>query len=239
MLPREIAGISPKDTPDIATLSLGEARPNLRFVCVDVETYEFNHSLVTEVGFAELDTSQLKGMPQGDSFQNWFGLIRASHYIVKENSWARNRVHVEGNQMNFNFGSSQMVPLATLHTIIVKTLGRESPRNTRKSPEDSEATPIVLVGHDIQADILHLQKISYDARKVAGIVDIVDTQNIFQHWQCKKDSSSLGRVLEALKIPNRYLHNAGNDAVYTMQAMLMIAAKARQESFERSIGRKT
>lgn len=40
---------------------------------------------------------------------------------------------------------------------------------------------------------------------------------------------SLGAVLNDLEISHTYLHNAGNDAVYTMQAMLALAIEARLE----------
>ncbi len=48
------------------------------------------------------------------------------------------------------------------------------------------------------------------------------------------DSSSLTSVLTCLGIPHRHLHNAGNDAVYTMQAMIGLAVRKRMMSLEKA-----
>ncbi|KAL8374768.1 hypothetical protein RB599_001456 [Gaeumannomyces hyphopodioides] len=229
--------IAPRAKGNSLTLNQQKQQPKL--VCVDVETYERSHDLVTEVGFAELDTSRLCGIPPGDNFQNWFSLIQGSHYVVKENSWAKNGVHVENNRGNYSFGTSHIVPLRTMHEIVVKTLGRRALRAEYERSDEAQLAPVVLVGHDIGADIEHLQKIGYDARKAPRIVDVVDTAQMHQHWRREKNSASLGRVLAGLEIPHRYLHNAGNDAMYTLQAMLVMASKARQDSFNRSAGKKT
>ena len=42
----------------------------------------------------------------------------------------------------------------------------------------------------------------------------------------------MGNVLAYLGISYRYLHNAGNDAVYTLQAMVALAVKKRVMSLE-------
>ncbi|KAL8420064.1 hypothetical protein RB594_003007 [Gaeumannomyces avenae] len=226
-------------TPDISGLTLKQQKPDIKLVCVDVETYERSHDLVTEIGFAELDTSRLRGIPPGDGCQNWFSLIQGSHYIIKENSWAKNGIHVEDNRRNYSFGTSNVVPLRTMHKIVEKTLGRRGLKAEYERSDEAQLAPVVLVGHDIAADIEHLQKIGYDARKAPRIVDVIDTAQMHQHWRREKNPASLGRVLAGLEISHRYLHNAGNDAMYTLQALLVLASKARQDSFGRTAGKKT
>lgn len=74
------------------------------FVAIDVEAWEQDQGLITEVGIAMLDTADLQGVAPGDGGQNWFSLIRARHIRVKENSWAHNSRYVRGCADKFDFG---------------------------------------------------------------------------------------------------------------------------------------
>ena len=74
------------------------------FVAMDIECYEFNHNAITEIGFGILDTRHLAGVPPGLACQNWLALIRGRHLRITEHATMVNRVHVQGNESNFNFG---------------------------------------------------------------------------------------------------------------------------------------
>lgn len=74
------------------------------FVAMDIESYEFNHGLVTEIGFATLDTRNLAGQPPGPECANWFNLIVGRHLRTTEYAALVNRRHVQGNECNYNFG---------------------------------------------------------------------------------------------------------------------------------------
>lgn len=74
------------------------------FICVDIETYEKNPGLVTEIGFAILDTKNLRGVAPGDGAENWFKLIHARHLRIKEYKYMRNSQYVEGWPEHFQFG---------------------------------------------------------------------------------------------------------------------------------------
>ncbi|KAG9599205.1 hypothetical protein KCV01_g8399, partial [Aureobasidium melanogenum] len=41
------------------------------YIAVDVESYERNHNIITEIGFATLDTRDLKGIPPGEAGKEW------------------------------------------------------------------------------------------------------------------------------------------------------------------------
>jgi len=95
--------------PQVQPLDLAMNMPchpegDVVLVCVDVEAYEFNHDLVTEIGFAVLDTRKLANVPPGSDLKVWFSFIEGRHLRIKENSHALNRVHVQGHERNFNFG---------------------------------------------------------------------------------------------------------------------------------------
>ena len=95
--------------------------------------------------------------------------------------------------------------------------------------------PVVLVFHDQDADLKYLESLDYDIEVAKNILEIVDTKNMHQHGVKAMNPACLERVLDELKIPSRFLHNAGNDAVYTMQAMISLAFKQRLRSIERAL----
>lgn len=74
------------------------------FICFDIETYERTPMLVTEVGFAILDTEDLRGIAPGKGAENWFKLIKGRHLRVKEYRHLRNGLYVEGWPDHFQFG---------------------------------------------------------------------------------------------------------------------------------------
>lgn len=100
---------------------------------------------------------------------------------------------------------------------------------TPKSPS-GEPRKVVIVGHDIKQDIALLYSIDVDIYELPGLLEIVDNQRMQQHNSRYRDPQRLSIVLTGLDIPHRYLHNGGNDAVYTLQSMLALAVIRRQTS---------
>lgn len=74
------------------------------FVCFDIETYEKSPGLVTELGFAILDTKKLNDVAPGAGARNWFGLIQGRHIRIKEYSYIKNMEYVQGCPDDFMFG---------------------------------------------------------------------------------------------------------------------------------------
>lgn len=81
-----------------------EPEKSVLFVAIDLEAYELNQSMITEVGMAILDTADLTNAAPGEGTKNWFDLIKARHIRVKEFSWATNHRHVQGRAEYFDFG---------------------------------------------------------------------------------------------------------------------------------------
>ena len=74
------------------------------FLAIDIEAYEFNQDIITEVGLVTLDTKALVNIAPGEGARNWFPKIRARHLRIRENLWAQNRRHVRGCADRFMFG---------------------------------------------------------------------------------------------------------------------------------------
>lgn len=89
---------------DVASPATIKPEGSAVFISIDLEAYEHNQDIITEVGMAILDTLETEKTPPGDGGENWLPLIRARHIRIKENAWARNRRYVKGCETMFNFG---------------------------------------------------------------------------------------------------------------------------------------
>jgi DNA polymerase III alpha subunit (gram-positive type) len=101
------------------------------------------------------------------------------------------------------------------------------------STEEGQKRNIVLVGHDVQADIRFLTTIGYDISTLSNLVEIADTSSMWRYLKEENNPRNLATILAELGIIAWNLHNAGNDAVYTLQALISIAIKALTEESEK------
>ena len=89
---------------------------------------------------------------------------------------------------------------------------------------------IILVGHDVAADINYLRAVGYDVHNLSNLLEIVDTASMWRYVKRDTNPRNLGSILAELDILGWNLHNAGNDAVYTLQVMIKIAIQALKRS---------
>jgi hypothetical protein len=92
-------------------------------------------------------------------------------------------------------------------------------------PTGAPKRNIVLVGHDLSADINYLENLGYSVYNLSNLRGKTDTSDMYRAFRRETNPRNLGSILADLDITGWYLHNAGNDAVYTLQAMLGIAVK--------------
>lgn len=59
-----------------------------------------------------------------------------------------------------------------------------------------------------------------------SVIDTLDTMSIFKTYVREPNGRSLGNILGHFDLIGWYLHNAGNDAMYTMHALLAICIQA-------------
>lgn len=118
--------------------------------------------------------------------------------------------------------------------IITRVIEHATSPGDQENKHRLEKRPMVLVFHDSAADLAYLERLRYDVSKIKNLLEIVDTRDMYQHAVKAMNPASLERVLADLQIPSRYLHNAGNDAVYTLQAMIGLAIQQRKKSLERA-----
>ncbi|KAF2006223.1 hypothetical protein P154DRAFT_422772 [Amniculicola lignicola CBS 123094] len=207
------------------------------FVCVDVEAYERAHHIITEIGIATLDTRELQGVPPGVDGVGWRSKIRARHLRIRENKHLVNGEFVSGCPERFDFGTSEIVSLADAPMQVAACFnppfGAAVFSQNVSEPlislldDIGSSTPrkVVLLGHDTLTDIKYLQDLGYDPLKHPYLVESLDSAILYRVWKQEQNITKLGNILYDFDIVGWNLHNAGNDAVFTLQAMLAVCVR--------------
>lgn len=200
------------------------------FVCVDIESYERAHHKITEIGVATLDTKDLVDIAPGPDGEAWRKLIKARHFRIKEHRHLVNSEFVQGHPDGFEFGESTFVSLedAPAHVAacfqppfgvhISNTTGEDVVKISLRELELNEKRRLVLLGHDTLSDIRYLRQLGYDPVQVENIIEPLDTAKMYQAWRRDSQPTSLGRIMNDFDVAAWKLHNAGNDAVYTVSS---------------------
>lgn len=186
------------------------------FISVDVESNERCHFQVTEIGISVLDTRDLVNTPPGETATNWTTKIRSRHLRVKEYSHVVNHDFVTGCPDRFDFGDSEWASLSEL-PIVIETCFQHFLSQQRN---------LVLVGHNPSADVRYLHELGVPLfqdlqHSLSVFLETVDTAEMFRVSRHEMTVRSLGHILAAFGVTGWYLHNAGNDARYTMEAMVL------------------
>ncbi len=333
-------------------LNVGELAPHpfdrdVILISVDVESYERNHDLITEVGISSLDTADIKSVIPGNGGFNWMEYIRSRHFRISNHVHLRNTTFCTGDPEKFLFGHSEFVSMKEIgravdlcfeppysadfvhkgefragdHSSIleeIKTVrspnhlrsvqgeqlepesqgeligaqdlsstqrGRKSDITVAKTVSPSElpketkagqgysvasnsnnvqATDvqptqsagyrsdkshhrnIILVGHDLDGDLQYLSTLqsnifhkdppavdpqSSDLQQPSRrpILESLDTAKLYQAWKREANITSLAKVLVGVERTGWHLHNGGNDARYTLEALIGILLGSRVE----------
>ncbi|KAL7627054.1 hypothetical protein AAE478_003830 [Parahypoxylon ruwenzoriense] len=193
-----------------------KTREPVRFICVDIEAWEKAPNVVTEVGLAVLDTKDTVGIPPGRNGQGWFQLMKCYHFIIREHKGKVNRRYVKGCPDSFGFGDSEIVRMKDIGRAVGAIIGDN---------ESEDRRPVIMVGHSIGQDLNYLRKVGYNIWGVRHFSDEIDTQMMFQRLEKSPNVRGLAVVCDELEIPGENFHNAGNDAAYTLRAMVTMAVK--------------
>ncbi|GME48725.1 hypothetical protein GTA08_BOTSDO01913 [Neofusicoccum parvum] len=196
------------------------------FIAVDLEAYEFNQRRITEVGVAKLDSCHLPPLSE-TSPGKWLCQIRTNHYLMKDYQKHVNKKHVKGCPDEFLFGDSQhcitpkMMPTILKDEFTIPDVREELNIDDWPAFQGGEKSNrnIVLVGHNISGDIKYLNTIGFSLFR-QGVVGLVDTERLARAINLPQ---GLEKLLLAMGEKPEYLHNAGNDAHYTMQAAVLMA----------------
>ena len=213
--------------------------PNLRadykdavLICIDCEAFERDQRKVTELGVAVLDTGDLAGVPPGENGEGWVTRMKYAHFRPVEYAGLVNRKFVKGCEDRFAFGESTWIRLGDAKKVLERIFraperlgeaadfGKEFERN-------GEGRNVVFVAHGLSNDDAYLRALGFELSEVRNVVRQVDSQRVA--GGTKKNSMGLKRSLQHLGVKFQGLHNAGNDAAYTLQAVIMMAVKEHKQ----------
>lgn len=134
------------------------------------------------------------------------GVVEYEHYLVEEHYKTKKNYDL---QMQFKFGESKIVSMSELLIVL------------RQALEASD----YLVGHCLLSEYLVLE---YHGLNIFDFEQLqcMDTQSIFQttfNSGLPHSNISLVKLLALFDVVPESLHNAGNDAAYTMMALTKMA----------------
>ncbi|CAI2172383.1 10826_t:CDS:2 [Funneliformis geosporum] len=181
------------------------------FVAVDVESYERDHSCILEVGWS--------------MFNSRTGLYMDRHFCTTEYRHLKNGKFVSDMKDRFSFGKTVWANSKTIANEIVNDL-----------TEEKEKGNVVFVGHGVEMDLKYLENMGVSVSEVIQPVEIFDTAEMNAARVGKPhERINLGRLLDELDIENYSLHNAGNDAHYTLCLFLELCKLPFQPPEEISV----
>ncbi|MBE3047267.1 hypothetical protein IMZ48_33055 [Candidatus Bathyarchaeota archaeon] len=99
---------------------------------------------------------------------------------------------------------------------------------TTSSTGEKIARDIVLMGHDLASDDKYLANIGYNM-DAKNIVFRADSKDLHQHLRNADQGRGLSAVLFEFGIHAFNLHNAGNDAAYTLRAAVACVIEDMKE----------
>lgn len=241
----DMAGLS------ISSINLSEPPPHqfdmdAIFIAIDCEAYEKWPKVVTEIGVATLDTRDLEGCSPGSVGQDWHKHIRSRHFRIIEHKHLVNKEYCAGCPESFDYGKSEFkskeeiasVLTSCFHEPFSKGQGESVtlPRSDAKATEEKRS--IILVGHDFSQDVNYCQSIGFNPLNRGNLLEVLDTSDMYRSYARAVNPSSLSNVCYHFDLTAWHPHNAGNDAVHTMWALLAIAVKHASERGNADVAKK-
>jgi hypothetical protein len=185
---------------------------------------------VKEVGIAKLDTRQLAPTILNHPTSKLISTLQFS------------TTHSSADFKDCDFTDFRECLFAETYFVSQENLA-QTIANSLRIKDDNSLDPlclrnIVLIGHSIKQDLKVLLRLGVDFYKVAPVVAILDTHGMSRDLLGPESRSlkgaspltafTLGNVLQELQCPFKphELHNACNDAAYTLHAMLLLAIRS-------------
>jgi hypothetical protein len=213
---------SQKYREDMAKLasaqSLAASRSKV-FIAIDVEWDETDPSTILEIGIAVLDLR--KGRLHPDHFPPSTWSIRPRHFIISENRNVHNGKYTRSNKFGFKFGKSYHCREQKAVQVLQDLL-------------DDLEEEVVLVGHCMTQDLVRLVGMGVILSEEMAVIDTGNLERAFS-GRVNGQRRSLGDICEDFEIKyfaKKKLHNAGNDAFFTMAVFAHMCCVAEDDSWE-------
>jgi hypothetical protein len=231
---RELLGLAPsQNTHDTVTLP-----EDALIVSIDTEwEHRRLRDFVVEVGITILDTRDIINVAPGKFGDDWFSKTKTYHYVASATKRRKERIG------GCFFSKDVFGTYATIRRDIVSVLQRAAHPLSDDRPVGHGPRKVVLVGHSVVADLQQLYRSPSLALDLLSTdVFLTKPTTVFDTFMltvaAKQQGANirqrrLGWLVNWLGVHPRYrrynavigCHNAGNDAAYTMMALLMYAIR--------------
>ena len=199
------------------------------FISLDLEVASDREKLhlspekpvVRQLGFARLDTRDIRSLSSSSNLES----------LILLSMFENNRLpKPKGLERPCLFAQTQHIALRQIPATIRQNLCIQD------TQQKNALRKIVLVGHSIRQDLKILHLLGIDTASLAQILTIIDTHSISRFLlppfhpglpTLPGQKFTLAGVLAQLGYKPRPwgFHNAGNDAVYTLYVMILLAIK--------------
>ncbi|CAK9441436.1 uncharacterized protein LODBEIA_P53040 [Lodderomyces beijingensis] len=192
---------------------------------LDVEAWERDANVVTEIGLAIYDPT--RGLSRGlhGAVFEITPTIKQLHIRIKEHCDLTNGAYVPNHVDKFNGGTTLLLSKYEAAVFLQSMIDYFFDEEEK---EEGEAVDVncknkrhkntYLVGHDIQGDVKWLSNMGIEFPAKYSCIDTMKLMRI-SHG---KPSLGLARSLQFCDISHNFLHNAGNDAYYTLLLALKL-----------------
>ncbi|ORY10103.1 hypothetical protein BCR34DRAFT_486213 [Clohesyomyces aquaticus] len=195
---------------------------------IDCESYEHDHSMLTEIGLASLHSRDLLALAGsiGCHAENILKNIYFYHFRLKENAHAVNRKFCPGDPESNRFGTTRFVTAQEAKQMLTESFQWAiDPADPGRGP-----CPVVFLGHAIGNDLDMLwNSIGFSAHQLGTIVKTIDTQDLAKEagiWSGRPGNQiGLRNLCGSLGFSARDQHTAGNDTAYTIIAAILVVLR--------------
>ncbi|OQE04143.1 hypothetical protein PENSOL_c001G07065 [Penicillium solitum] len=222
------------------------------FISIDLEWMDCYGAMgsLTEVGISTLDMLDLDGVAPGDYGEKWVKLIRSRHLRVKEyRNWV-NSTHTAGCPGSFRFGESELIPHAEIPNVVdaafyppymvppkeekIPAYQVQCKGDNKIAPHKNQKRTVILVGLDLHGDIMQLQRaesqVFVNLNEPSSVIcETIDVAELYCAATGETQPRGLRALLGLLNILSPDLHNAGNDAYYTLHALIRLMLRVAGE----------
>lgn len=183
---------------------------NVICMSIDIEAWEKNPKIITEIGISIWDPRIESGQYSisSPSFDN-------HHILINESLALRNTQFMPDHKHQYLMGKSKIMSMKQCQ-VFIQELIDEYMIPDADAPESEPGYERAFVGHGFSGDLKWLQSLNL---RIPENIPVFDTMKIFQSMY-GSTGSGLGKALRLLQIPHAYMHNAGNDAYYTLRLLL-------------------
>jgi hypothetical protein len=184
------------------------------FLAVDVEMHERSKDKeVLEIGLAWTKGSSVWPKPA----------IFCRHFVIRDHLSLHNGRFVPDNRDRFNFGRSECIDQSELCVTLARLL--------KDVVHGDEQT--YLLGHSVHHDLEWLRGLGVQPN--LSKLTVCDIGQAYQAKHSALQLTSLAGMMEHLGLPYRNLHNAANDAYYSLLVGLQMMATEDQTQYRQVV----